>query len=76
MSLDARYGTQGKTGIFMESRKHIYYLTVEDVQTVAQEAIGHKLRKKELQKVVDKIADKIQWYDVIEEVISQEIRTH
>jgi hypothetical protein len=56
----------------LDTRKHIYYLTVGDVQTVAQETIGHKLRKKDLQKVIDKLPDKIQWYDAIEEVIARE----
>jgi hypothetical protein len=30
----------------MDTRKHIYYLTVGDVQTVAQETIGHSFGKK------------------------------
>jgi hypothetical protein len=54
----------------MDTRKHIYYLTVSDVQTVAQETLDRKLTEKELSQVVEKLRDKIQWYDAIEDVIS------
>ena len=57
----------------MDARKHIYYLTAGDAQTVAQEAVGRKLNKKELDRVIEKLRDKIQWYDAIEEVILNEI---
>jgi PHP family Zn ribbon phosphoesterase len=57
----------------MNTRKHIYYLTASDAQTVAQEAVGRKLNKKELDRVIEKLRDKIQWYDAIEEVILNEI---
>ena len=56
----------------MDSRKHIYYITVGDVQAVAEETIGRKLHKNELEKVISKLLDKIQWYDPLEEVISNE----
>jgi CRISPR/Cas system CSM-associated protein Csm2 small subunit len=46
------------------------------VQTVAQETIGRKLRENELQKVIDKILDRIQWYDVVEDAIAQETAVH
>jgi CRISPR/Cas system CSM-associated protein Csm2 small subunit len=60
----------------MDSRKHIYYVTVGDVQTVAEDTVGRKLREKELQKVIDKILDRIQWYDVVEDAIAQETAVH
>ncbi|MFZ1976745.1 MAG: hypothetical protein WAV76_02220 [Bacteroidota bacterium] len=59
----------------MDSRKHIYYVTVGDVQTVAEETVGRKLREKELQKVIDKILDKIEWYDAVAEAIDREVAT-
>lgn len=46
------------------------------MQTVAQETIGRKLRENELQKVIDKILDRIQWYDVVEDAIAQETAVH
>jgi CRISPR/Cas system CSM-associated protein Csm2 small subunit len=46
------------------------------VQTVAQETIGRKLRENELQKVIDKILDRIQWYGVVEDAIAQETAVH
>jgi hypothetical protein len=54
----------------MDTRRHIYYLTVGDVQIVAQETVERKLNKKELERVIEKLRYKIQWYDAIEEVIS------
>jgi hypothetical protein len=56
----------------MDSRKHIYYITVGNVQIVAEETIGRKLHKRELEKVISKLLDKIQWYDPLEEIISDE----
>jgi hypothetical protein len=57
----------------MNSRKHIYYLTAGDAQIISQEAIGRKLNTKELDRVIEKLRDKIQWYDAIEEVILNDI---
>ena len=53
----------------MNSRKHIYYITVSDVQVVAKEVLGRKLDTGELSRVVNKLLDKIQWYDPLEETI-------
>lgn len=53
----------------MNSQKHIYYITVSDVQKVAEEAIQRRLNEKELTRVVEKVLDKIEWYDPIEESI-------
>lgn len=53
-------------------RKHIYYITISDVQHVAEENIGRSLNAYELARVTDKLLDKIQWYDVVEEVIISE----
>ena len=61
----------------MNSRKHIYYITVSDVQRVAKENIGRNLNAIELARVIDTLLDKIQWYDVLEEAIASETkRTH
>jgi hypothetical protein len=46
------------------------------VQTVAQEILERELTEKELTRVVDKLPDKIQWYDAIEEVITRETVAH
>jgi hypothetical protein len=56
----------------MNSREHIYYITVSDVQRLAKEAIGRSLSKGELTRVTDKLLDKIQWYDPVEEAIFDE----
>lgn len=56
----------------MGARKHVYYITVSDVQHVARETIGRSLDSAELAKVTDKILDNIQWYDVVEEAVLTE----
>lgn len=43
----------------------IYYLTVEDVQNVAQQEIKRKLSSKEITIVREIIGEKIDWYDAI-----------
>lgn len=58
----------------MNSRRHIYYISVSDVQAVARETLGQKLDKKELSRVIDKLLDKIQWYEPLEEIILSERR--
>jgi hypothetical protein len=57
----------------MDSRKHLYYITVSDVQAVAKDTIGRLLNEKELQKVYHKFLDRIEWYEPIERAILDEI---
>ncbi|MBW7886830.1 MAG: hypothetical protein H3C35_00540 [Bacteroidetes bacterium] len=57
----------------MRSDKVIYSLCIQDIQVVALEILDRKLTKEELDKVLGPIADRISWYDVIEDVITQEI---
>jgi len=56
----------------MNSRKHIYYITVSDVQRIARENIGRNLHPAELVRVTDRLLDRIQWFDVVEEEIVSE----
>jgi len=61
----------------MNNRKHIYYITVSDVQRVAKENIGRNLDVTELARVTDTMLDRIRWFDVVEEAIVAETdRTH
>ena len=43
----------------------VYQLTDEDVQEVAKEELGRKLRKKEIISLIDSIGERINWYDII-----------
>jgi hypothetical protein len=61
------------TGGSMDSRKHLYYITVSDVQAIAKETIGRLLDEKELQRVYHKFLDRIEWYEHIERTILDEI---
>jgi hypothetical protein len=54
----------------MGNRKHIYFITISDVQRVAKESIGRILNPSELESVIEKLLDNIQWYDVVEEAIA------
>jgi hypothetical protein len=53
----------------MKTNKPLYILTVEDFQTVSIEELGRKLSEKELALVADRVGDKIDWYDIIQESI-------
>lgn len=50
----------------MRKNTVIYKLTVEDIQTVAEEYLERKLNDDELKKVIDRVGDYISWYDAIE----------
>jgi hypothetical protein len=53
----------------MQEETIIYSLTVEDIQTVAEESFGRKLEPEEIKQLVDAIAENIPWYDAIENAI-------
>jgi hypothetical protein len=54
----------------MNSNKVIYSICVSDIQTVAQETKGRKLTEAEISAVSDKIGDYIDWYQAIENALS------
>ena len=45
--------------------KIVYQLTTEDFQNVAMEVLGRTLNADELQKTADWVADRMPWYDLI-----------
>jgi len=57
----------------MKKNKIIYSLNIEDIQNVAEEILDRKLNEKEIDVVVDKIGDYINWFEIIENAISQNI---
>ncbi len=59
--------TQGKK----YRKNYIFYqLSVEDIQTVSTEVYGRKLSDDEIGKIFDPVADRIPWYDAIDNAIS------
>ena len=50
-----------------------YQLTTEDVQTVAIQEINRKLSLVEIESLKELIAEKIHWYDVISDAISEKL---
>ncbi len=59
--------------LIMKKNKIIYSLNEEDIQTVAREELGRELSSKEIKKIIEPIAEKINWFDVIANSIEEEI---
>ena len=57
----------------MKNDKIIYSLTVEDVQNVANQELERNLSPDEILKIVELIAEKINWYDAISDSINEKI---
>jgi hypothetical protein len=51
----------------------IYSISVEDLRKVAREEFDVVLSADELKGISEKIGDRIPWYDIIAEVISEKI---
>lgn len=60
----------------IDSSKIIYSINIEDVQSVAEQELGRKLREKELKVVENKIGDHIDWYEAINLAIKSNIASH
>lgn len=57
----------------MEKDTIIYQLTIEDIQSVANDELDRDLTKKEIERLIDPVAERIPWYDVIAEAIEETI---
>lgn len=51
--------------MFKMKSKVIYKLTVKDIQTVAKVEFNSLLSDEEIEQVAERIAERIDWYDVI-----------
>jgi hypothetical protein len=51
--------------------KVIYYITVSDIQEVADQELERELSLEEIELIRDRIAEKIPWYDAIAESIDE-----
>jgi len=58
----------------MGSKKIIYSLTIEDIQNVAFHELGRSLLPKEVDKIIELISEKINWYDAIVNSINEKIK--
>ena len=52
----------------------IYQLTIEDIQTVAEEEFGRKLTSQEIEQITDAIGDRIPWYDAVQYTIKDKLK--
>lgn len=50
-----------------------YYLNFEDLQNVALETIDRELTVDEIEKIKDKVGEKINWFEAIQSTILSEI---
>jgi hypothetical protein len=57
----------------MKNDKIVYALTIEDVQAVANDALGRHLTLNEIERIKESIAEKISWYDAIDDAINENI---
>ena len=57
----------------MRSNKIFYSLNIKDIQTVALDTLERKLTDEEIKEILDPIADRIAWYDAIQNVILSKI---
>lgn len=53
----------------LRANTKVYYITVEDIQNVAEQVIERKLTTKEIMNIEDIIAENIPWYDAIVDAI-------
>lgn len=60
----------------IDTSRIIYSINIEDIQNVAEEELGRKLSKRELEIVEDKIGDYIDWYSAIDLAIQNGILNH
>ncbi len=59
----------------IDTSKIIYSINIEDVQNVAEQELGRELIEKELKIIENKIGDYIDWYEVINIAITNNIAT-
>lgn len=58
----------------IDNSKIIYSLNIEDAQNVAEQEIGRKLTETELKVIENNIGDYIDWYEVLNSVIANNIK--
>jgi hypothetical protein len=56
--------------------KIFYSLSIEDIQTVAQQEFDRTLTKQEIDLVVEDIPDRINWYESISDVLNEKLSKH
>lgn len=57
----------------MKTKNIIYFLTEEDIQTVANYELDRNLSSEEIEMIRESISEKMNWYDSIAESISEKL---
>ena len=60
--------------LMFNEKDTIYKLTVGDIQNVANQELERNLTNKEINNIIDSIADRIPWYDAIADAIKDNQR--
>ncbi len=60
--------------LMKNSKRIVYSLNVEDIQTVAKEVLERQLTESEIALVEESIGDYIKWFDAIEFAINKHIK--
>ena len=55
----------------LNNARPVYFLSVEDVQSVSNNVLNRNLSPSEMERVEEKIGDHISWYDAIESSIKE-----
>ena len=55
----------------MKKNPIIYSLTIEDIQTVANQELGKNLSSNEIENIKETLAEKINWFDAISDSIGK-----
>ncbi|HXI22567.1 MAG TPA: hypothetical protein VNG71_01750 [Pyrinomonadaceae bacterium] len=59
----------------MKDEDIIYSLAIEDIQNVAKESLGRNLSEDEVKTVVQVVENRIPWYEIIDDAITESIRS-
>ena len=57
----------------MKDSDIFYSLTITDIQQVAEESLDRRLTEDEIETVIPRIEERITWFDVIDDVIRENI---
>lgn len=47
----------------------VYSICIKDIQNVAEQELGRELLNEEIERIIDKVVDNINWYDAISDAI-------
>lgn len=58
----------------VDINKIVYSISIEDIQTVAQQEFGRTLTQPEIEIISEKLGNNLSWYDAIQNTINQHLK--